>query len=211
MAQAKEPQQEFADSHEDLLEKPTRRSAPRLGENAIDDPVRMYLMQMGRIPLLTRDEEVSAAVQIDKARFVFRNTMLGTDFMLRGAIDLLQKVHDKRLRLDRTIEVSVTNKAEKKRILLRIVPNLKTLKLLMAENRKDFHFAVNRTRPITERHRAWRRLTRRRNKCVVLVEELNLRYSRLAPLFDQLDEINTRMQGLKRQLAEVEASGFEGQ
>ena len=115
MAQAKEPQQEFADSHEDLMEKPNRRSAPRLGENAIDDPVRMYLMQMGRIPLLTRDEEVSAAVQIDKARFVFRNTMLGTDFMLRGAIDLLQKVHDKRLRLDRTIEVSVTNKAEKKR------------------------------------------------------------------------------------------------
>ena len=121
MAQAKEPQQEFADSHEDLMEKPNRRSAPRLGENAIDDPVRMYLMQMGRIPLLTRDEEVSAAVQIDKARFVFRNTMLGTDFMLRGAIDLLQKVHDKRLRLDRTIEVSVTNKAEKKRILLRLI------------------------------------------------------------------------------------------
>lgn len=210
MAQAKEPQQEFADSQEDLLEKPLRRSAPRLGENAIDDPVRMYLMQMGRIPLLTRDEEVATAVQIDKARFAFRNTLLATDFMLRGAIDLLQKVHDKRLRLDRTIEVSVTDKAEKKRILLRLVPNLKTLKLLMTENRKDFHFAVNHNQPIIERHRAWRRLTRRRNKCVVLVEELNLRYSRLAPLFDQLDEINTRMLALKRQLAEVETSRFEG-
>lgn len=210
MAQAKEPQQEFADSQEDLIEKPPRRSAPRLGENAIDDPVRMYLMQMGRIPLLTRDEEVATAVQIDKARFAFRNTMLATDFMLRGAIDLLQKVHDKRLRLDRTIEVSVTDKAEKKRILLRLVPNLKTLKLLMKENRKDFHFAVNRNQPISERHRAWRRLTRRRNKCVVLIEELNLRYSRLAPLFDQLDEINTRMLALKRQLTELETTGFEG-
>ncbi len=68
--------------------------------------------------MLTREEEISAAIKIDNARFKFRNTMLATDFMLRGAVDALQKVHDKKLRLDRTIEVSVTNKAEKKRILL---------------------------------------------------------------------------------------------
>ena len=32
--------------------------------DAIDDPVRMYLMQMGRIPLLTRDQEIAAAIEI---------------------------------------------------------------------------------------------------------------------------------------------------
>ena len=110
------------------------KAPSKLGENAIDDPVRMYLMQMGRIPLLTRDEEVDAAMAIDSARFAFRNTMLATDFMLRGAVDALQKVHDKKLRLDRTIEVSVTNKAEKNRIMLRLVPNLETLKHLMSQN-----------------------------------------------------------------------------
>ena len=35
------------------------------GTTAIDDPVRMYLMQMGEISMLTRDEEVGAAKQID--------------------------------------------------------------------------------------------------------------------------------------------------
>lgn len=57
-----------------------------------DDPVRMYLMQMGRIPLLSRAEEVDAAMKIDDARFLFRNSMLATDFMLRGVYDALQKV-----------------------------------------------------------------------------------------------------------------------
>ena len=33
-------------------------------EGSIDDPVRMYLMQMGRIPLLSRHEELSAAQKI---------------------------------------------------------------------------------------------------------------------------------------------------
>ena len=97
-------------------------TSDRTDEGTIDDPVRMYLMQMGRIPLLTREEEVDAAMKIDKARFKFRNTMLATDFMLKGAYDSLKKVSEKKLRLDRTIEVSVTNKAEKERIMFAIDP-----------------------------------------------------------------------------------------
>ena len=179
-------------------------------DGAIDDPVRMYLMQMGRIPLLTREEEISAATKIDKARFSFRNTMLATDFMLRGALDALQKVHEKKLRLDRTIEVSVTNKEEKRRIMLRLIPNLKTLKHLLSENKKDYYFAVTNSNPMAERRSAWRRLIKRRNKCVMLVEELNLRYSKLQPLFEQLDEINTRMQSLAQLVEEAKETGFVG-
>ena len=212
MAKTKQPAQKMHSTiNDDRTENDAIVTAPeKFSENTIDDPVRMYLMQMGRIPLLTRDEEVNAAVSIDKARFKFRNTMLSTDFMLRGAYDALQKVLDKKLRLDRTIEVSVTNKAEKKRIMQRLVPNLKTLRHLLALNKRDFITAISRTQPIKERRSAWRNLIRRRNKCVRLVEELNLRYSRLQPLFDQLEEINSRMQSLQRLLKEAEETGFVG-
>ena len=80
-------------------------------ESHVDDPVRMYLMQMGEIPMLTRDEEVAAARQIESTRTRFRHSLLRNDFVLRGAVDLLEKVHRKELRLDRTIEISVTNTA----------------------------------------------------------------------------------------------------
>ena len=89
---------------------------------AIDDPVRIYLMQMGEIPLLSRQQEIACAKQIEATRTAFRRRMLASDFMLRGAVALLEKVRDSELRLDRTIEVSVTNTAEKKRILKRIGP-----------------------------------------------------------------------------------------
>ena len=42
----------------------------------IEDPVRIYLMQMGEIPLLSRKEEIAAARWIEKSRRRFRNTML---------------------------------------------------------------------------------------------------------------------------------------
>ncbi len=176
-------------------------------EASIEDPVRMYLMQMGQIPLLSRNEEVEAAEKIDATRWYFRNMMLSSDFMLQGAYELLRKVGAGQMRLDRTIEVSVTNKAEKKRILLRLVPNLKTLKELLRQNRRDYFYVINRKNPGKQRHQTWRKLVVRRNKCVRLIEEMHLRYSRLYPLFLRLAEISNRMNALHRLLKESKRNG----
>ncbi len=173
-------------------------------ESALDDPVRMYLMQMGRIPLLTREEEVASAMEIDETRELYRNTMLATDFMLQGAVTLLEQVRDGKLRLDRTIEVSVTNKVEKKRIMQRLVPNVITLRKLLDANRADYKQAIHPREVTSERKAAWRRLMDRRYRAVRLVEELNLRINRLQPLFEQLCDVNNRMQLLYRQLREAE-------
>ncbi len=175
------------------------------GEAAIDDPVRMYLMQMGEIPMLNRDNEVAAAVQIEGTRRRFRRTLLCSDFVLHAAIELLQKVAEGSLRLDRTIEISVTNTSEKKRILKRIGPNLETARRLLAINQTDFRIAVSRHAADSEKRSAWRRLVVRRNKVVRLVEELNLRIQRLMPIMGQLHEIADRMVSIKEQLADPAA------
>ncbi len=177
------------------------------GHDTIDDPVRMYLMQMGQIPLLNRHQEIAIAKVIEKARVKYRHSMLATDYMLQGAVALLEKVRDGELRLDRTIEVSVTNTAEKKRIMKRLTPNLKTLRHLLVRNYRDFRIAVSHkfTRP--QRAEAWRRLVNRRNKAVRLIEELNLRNNKLQPLFEKLQEISDRIQVLKRQVALAQRQG----
>jgi len=188
------------DEEESEDEPVSRRDNP--GDATIDDPVRMYLMQMGRIPLLTRHEELSSAQSIDVTRFRFRTTMLANDYMLRGAFELLKRVAAGTLRLDRTIEVSVTNKAEKKRIMLRLGPNLSTLEQLLRQNRRDFLVAINRRNTVRTRQDAWRKMVVRRNRCVRLVEEMNLRQSKLMPLFERLADINRQMQNLHSLLKE---------
>ena len=190
------------DDSEEEVEGKERNETPI----AIDDPVRMYLMQMGEIPLLTRDEEVAAAKKIEASRARFRNSMLATDFVLQAAVSALEKVRDGQLRLDRTIEVSVTNTSEKQKIMKRISPNVKTIRRLLIENHKDFRIAINKRRAEVDRRAAWERLVRRRNRCVRLVEELNLRTQRLLPLFEKVHEISQRMDVL---LEQIHAGGYE--
>jgi len=178
--------------------------------DATDDPVRMYLMQMGQIPLLNRAEEISSAKSIEGTRTRYRHSMLATDYVLQGAAEALEKVMKGQLRLDRTIEVSVTNTTEKKRIMKRIGPNLQTLRHLLKQNHRDYRLAVSKKQPLRERRAAWMRLTRRRNKCVRLVEEMNLRNNRLQPLFSKLTEILVRMRTLQTQIREAKVHGLSG-
>ncbi len=174
-------------------------------DDHIDDPVRIYLMQMGEIPLLTRREEVASARQIERSRMLFRYAMLATDYVLQGAFALLEKVRDGRLRLDRTVEVSVTNVRGKRHIQGLLEPNLRTLRHLLRQNRRDFLVVVSKSRPRRQRREAWRRLVTRRVKAVRLVEELGLRTQRLQPLWEKLQQISQRMDVLSAELAEIRA------
>ena len=56
----------------------------------IDDPVRMYLTQMGEIPLLTRDQEISLAKKIEITRKRFRRKVLECHFALALVVDVLK-------------------------------------------------------------------------------------------------------------------------
>ncbi len=70
----------------------------RAGDAAMSsrDPIRMYLTQMGNIPLLSRDDEIFLAKQIEITRKRFRRTMMESDFALDIAVDILEKVQQRR-------------------------------------------------------------------------------------------------------------------
>jgi RNA polymerase primary sigma factor len=164
----------------------------------IDDPVRMYLTQMGEIPLLTREQEISLAKKIEITRKRFRHQLLESDFALKTCIDILTKVHTGELPFDRTIKVSVTEGLEKNQILGRMPHNLRTLEHLRRKSQEDFEASIDPNRTPAERRDAERRLNHGRRKMVKLVEELSVRTQRLQPTLRKLDQISRRMTELQR-------------
>ncbi len=166
-------------------------------ESWSDDPVRMYLTQMGEIPLLTRQQEISLAKQIEITRAAFRRKVLECDYVMQVAVKILRRVHDGNLPFDRTVQVSVTDRLEKDQILGRLPHNLRTLEILLKRNRHDYHTATSRSKPMGKRRAAWRRLGQRRRRAVRLVEELGLRTQRIEPMIKTLEDFSRRIDELK--------------
>ena len=186
---------------DELADDDEERDAEFAGGSQIDDPVRIYLMQMGSIPMLDYKQETTIARRIERSRRHYRYCMLASDYVLHTAVAMLQSIRDNKLRLDRTIEVSVINLQEKNRLLKVLGPNLATLHHLMLQNKRDFMLSIDRRETSVRRRQAWRRLLNRRVKAVQLVEELGLRTQRLQPALEKLKQISQRMDAIRQQLA----------
>ncbi len=195
------------DEPDDLVDEPSEDDDAELTpedldeiSRRIDDPVRMYLTQMGEIPLLTRDQEIALAKMIEITRKRFRRKVLECDYALRLVVDVLKKVHTGELPFDRTVKVSVTENLEKDQIMGRMPYNLVTLEHLMNCNDRDFRNYVRAKDDPHARRTLKIDLKNRRRKAVTLVEELSIRTQKVQPLMRRLEQIATRMRELLDQL-----------
>jgi RNA polymerase primary sigma factor len=167
----------------------------------IDDPVRMYLTQMGNIPLLKREQEIALAKKIEVTRKRFRRKVLECDGALNQVVETLKRVHAGDLPFDRTVKVSLTENLEKDKIMARMPHNLRTLEHLMEQNQQEFERLLDpRLTDEDEKQKHRRQLRIRRRKAVTLVEELSIRTQKIQPLMKKLEQISSRMDELEQQI-----------
>ncbi|MDX1963770.1 MAG: sigma-70 family RNA polymerase sigma factor [Pirellulales bacterium] len=169
---------------------------PPEGESWSDDPVRMYLTQMGEIPLLTRKEEIELAKRIEITRAKFRRKLLLCDYVVQYAIKILRGVYKGDFPFDRTIQVSVTDRLEKDQILHRMPHNLRTIDQILRKNRVNYRTALSKSTKMSVRRQAWRELGRGRLRVVKLVEELGLRTQRIEQKIRALEDFSARLDEL---------------
>ncbi|HAI11111.1 MAG TPA: RNA polymerase sigma factor RpoD [Phycisphaerales bacterium] len=194
--EVEDPEQLRADLAQALQEAQSRR---------IDDPVRMYLTQMGEISLLTRDEEIRLAKKIETCRMIFRRKVLENDYCIGNAVETLTQVHDGELPFDRTMKISTAEDDAKNKIASRIPNNLKTVRRLLDMNRQDWELLeelgdASSKAAQKQVEEILARVRNRRRKMTTLIEELSLRTSKVQPLLRKLKSICSKMKQLQRDL-----------
>lgn len=183
-----------------------RRPEIRLEEVAskgTEDPIRMYLTQMGEIPLLTREEEIFLAKQIEVTRRRFRRSLLSSDFALNFSFETLSQVSRGELPFDRTIKVSMTESLEKDQILGRMPHNLATVASIRERDLTDFAMARSIGLDSEQGLKIRETINERRRRSITLLEEMSLRTQRLQPCMKRLQQISVRMLELEEQIANL--------
>jgi RNA polymerase primary sigma factor len=171
----------------------------------IDDPIRTYLTQMGEIPLLTRESEISLARKIELARMSFRRRMLECDYCARGAVDIIEQVYEGILSFDRTMKISTAEKLVRPIIRKRLPGNVQTVNKLLKVNqslfKKFLQYQSDNGGEGLDRSDL-RRIYRNRRKIATLLEELSLRTSRIQPMKNKLHGICQKMHQLEQIIAD---------
>jgi len=158
----------------------------------VDDPVRMYLTQMGEIPLLAREEEILLAKKIEMTRKAFRTLVLESDLSIETAITILEDVSRGDAPFERTLNALGTDENTKEDLHKKLPENLKTLKMMLDRNREDYQRTMD-SKSESEVRRIGKRLAQRRARAVALLEELSLSGKRIQPMIDRLNEHYARM------------------
>ena len=165
------------------------------------DPIRMYLSQMGNIPLLTRDREIFLAKQIEITRKRMRRQMLESDFALNIAVETIEKVRRGELPFERTLRTSETEDVRKEQIEGRMEINLRTLRHLMEVNKEEFFKWRDLPESSKEKSPLAESLRLRRRKMCSLCEELSVRTHRLQPVLKRMLQIGERIEQLQDEIS----------
>jgi len=131
----------------------------------LDDPVRMYLKQMGQVPLLTREQEVEISKRIEEAELSVQKYVNRFGFIARAYLDLASKLNEGRERFDRVI---LDKKIESRERYMKALPKLceqvekaiaetvKTYKVVMAQHAKSENTKAHQE--FTKAHNALQKL-----------------------------------------------------
>jgi RNA polymerase primary sigma factor len=141
------------DTEEDLEEE--ERTEAKV--DILDDPVRMYLKQMGQVPLLTREQEVEISKRIEEAEDMVQKHINRFGFTAQAHLDLATKLIEGRERFDRVI---LDKKIESRERYMKHLPRLcKQVEQLSASVTRQFwELSRNSARKRPQRLRALQRV-----------------------------------------------------
>ena len=187
------------DKHRKQTEK-TTRAARSQKLDFFDDPIRMYLHQMGQVPLLTREQEVEICKRIEEAEVNVRRIFNRLGFAAQMYLDLAERLENGDERFDRVV---IDKYVDSRELYLGALSKLKRDIARLHEKLTKQFLAVRQTRAkgavLTRRLRA---LDKTREDAAKVFGKLQFKQKVIESMASVAEE---RFRDFSTQLTEVES------
>jgi RNA polymerase primary sigma factor len=194
------------DDDEREFEEPQEVESKRSGvSEKIDDPVRMYLTQMGEIPLLSREDELRLAKRIEITRKRFRTKVLESPIAVIEAIQILEDVKNGELAFDRTLKADSAIDVSKFEVLDRLPQVIDRIRSTVFDSHECFDKLENSHLNLKMRERTRLRLRENQRRCVVMLEEMNIQSKKIKPMMEKLESLSRKLDEVTTEIEDIRA------
>jgi RNA polymerase primary sigma factor len=168
----------------------------------LDDPIRMYFSQMAQIPLLTREEEVTLAKEIESSRDRLRDLVYSTRFGQQQALDLLDLILRKELLIEKALDVNLSRKGERHEFFEELEGSVSVFRKNLEKIIADYVELTRNARKPAQASTISRRLQRRLRANMAIMERYHIKIKYLTrwktALVRFADEIKTALPNARR-------------
>jgi len=205
----------FYDSEEVAREKikiQDRRKEKQKRDQAVkttikyDDPIRMYLREMGRVPLLDRQGEIEIAKRIESGQHQVLETVFSAGASLHKLRELVHRLENEEMRIDEFLQLEIRNATTpgsiKKEVvrLNRQIKKIETLRLEAAEWR-----AKTESKQYAEKKKVIdKSIAAREEKLQLEIHALKLHPNQIDALVQNLRDILAQIEAVERDLRTLE-------
>ena len=178
----------------------------------IDDPVRMYLTQMGEIPLLKRAEELLLAKKIEISRQRYQKFVFGSGLAQGVTVKVIDDVMRGEMALDKVVKVTPSNNEEitKEDVLRLVKTNQATLRMIHAETSSDFARFLGESLSENMSGKLLTRVSNRTGKGCVLIQEFILKKTVVNQLRHELKSLHRKMLSILNEKTKIEQARKRG-
>ncbi|HIE10600.1 MAG TPA: RNA polymerase subunit sigma, partial [Kiritimatiellae bacterium] len=173
-------------------------------EAALDDPVRMYLKQMGQVPLLTREQEVEISKRIEEAENNSRRLFLRFGCAVKLCLGLLARIENGEERFDRVVNDKDVESRQKYFRQVRRLRN--TIERQARQVGEIYRQSRKRSLKKSERGRVLKRLEQSRNRLAQSLEKLRFKQKAVEDLAELTAEPYRRMRILRSRIQKLGSS-----
>jgi len=149
--------------------------AEELAIRKLDDPIRMYFSQMSQIPLLTREEEIMLAKEIEASRNRLRELIFATHMGQKRAVEILELLLEKELLIEKALDVNLSRKGERGEFFVMMRRATKSIRANLDRMQEDFQKLEQRPRSSSETQALKRGLQRHIKANLRTIEKFHIK------------------------------------
>jgi RNA polymerase primary sigma factor len=170
----------------------------------LDDPVRMYMNQMGKVPLLTREQEVEICKKIEEAEVAMKSIIYGLGFTAKEHIAIAEKLLSEppKERFDRVIvDKKVANREGHLKDLRKFIKKLRAFDQKVDEK----YFGWQKSQQKSRKEEMQRELKKLSTKLQEMFTKFYYKQKVVEEMIVVAGNVYEKFQASTRHIAELEA------